>query len=617
MISEIMTETELAALLKREHPVCRFPAASDRAAWKRVRTGSLRRERIRALMLAANRLLKQSAGGQIYPDMTAEQAFAFIRTGNRGVFERPYFARRAILSTLVTAECLEYKGRFMPQIIEGLWKIISEPYWFLSAHGLYAPDDPMPRHDSIMPDLFACETAMTLAMTDALLGNEIRRISPQLMIWVRDLVCERVIGSIERKTGWWYSGVNNWAPWCASNSAGAAIVFLRDQPERLARLLTMLAGVCDRFYDRYAPEGGCDEGPAYFCRAGLMLMSFIDHMDLVSGGAYAKLFREKKMRNIAEYFVRVGATGNWFVSPADSSAKMSIFNRGLLLRFAELVGSDEMRGFILHLKDRIAPTPGSCCYGSQDFGMLLQQLFFVPDRAGRKPTRRPLFTEQKDLQIYVLRQNADETKDAILSLKGGHNGENHNHNDVGQFELFFDGEPLIVDLGTSTYTRFTFLPETRYNSFVHSAAGHNIPVINGILQPPGKEYHAETVEAKPGKVVLDLTKAYPPECNLKAYSRCARLDKDACSITDTLAFSGKAPVPFSLSLYCASKPAVRGGYIRLGKLNMSVSGIAFDRIEKIPLTDASLASVWGKAIWKIVFSGKAENSAEWSFRWEK
>ena len=50
---------------------------------------------------------------------------------------------------------------------------------------------------------------------------------------------------------------------------------------------------------------------------------------------------------------------------------------------------------------------------------------------------------------------------------------------------------------------------------------------------------------------------------------------------------------------------------------MSVSGIAFDRIEKIPLTDSSLVSVWGKAVWRIGFSGKAEGAAEWSFRWEK
>ena len=39
-----------------------------------------------------------------------------------------------------------------------------------------------------------------------------------------------------------------------------------------------------------------------------------------------------------------------------------------------------------------------------------------------------------------------------LAAKGGHNGEHHNHNDVGSFVVASDGVPVLVDAGRPTYT---------------------------------------------------------------------------------------------------------------------------------------------------------------------
>ena len=56
-----------------------------------------------------------------------------------------------------------------------------------------------------------------------------------------------------------------------------------------------------------------------------------------------------------------------------------------------------------------------------------------------------------DLQLRIYQQAG-----MILVAKGGHNGESHNHNDVGSFMLYVDGEPVILDAGNMTYTAKTF-----------------------------------------------------------------------------------------------------------------------------------------------------------------
>lgn len=41
------------------------------------------------------------------------------------------------------------------------------------------------------------------------------------------------------------------------------------------------------------------------------------------------------------------------------------------------------------------------------------------------------------------------------------NLERHNHNDIGQFIVYADGKPVIIDVGVETYTAKTF-SERRY-----------------------------------------------------------------------------------------------------------------------------------------------------------
>ena len=79
-----------------------------------------------------------------------------------------------------------------------------------------------------------------------------------------------------------------------------------------------------------------------------------------------------------------------------------------------------------------------------------------------------------------------------LAVKGGHNGEHHNHNDVGSFVVASDGVPVIVDAGRPTYTAQTFGPD-RYAIWTMQSGWHNVPVIGGREQLPGAAHAARDV----------------------------------------------------------------------------------------------------------------------------
>lgn len=620
MLKEVMSEKELAELFRKKTFRTRFPAASDRAAWE-AGDSAFRRKRFAMLLKHAD---CQKAGEyvQAYPPLKAEDYFAFIRNGNRTVYESFYFARRSSLSLFSMAEAIEYKKRFLPDVIEGIWQLMNELVWYLPAHGNYREGDPMPRFDQPRTDLFCAETGAILAFAVQLLGKEIGEESKELLMWVKELCIQRVIAPVEDDTvpQWWLGGLNNWSPWCASNVAMTAFTFLQDQPERLARLIFKLIDVCEKFYGRYAPDGGCDEGPGYFMVAGIRFMLFMDLLNAYTDNAYAKLYSEEKFRNIGDYIVKVHLTGPWFASMADAEAKFEQMNPGLLNRFAELSGSPLLKSLAVDAVYRFAPhSVTELPEFSNDIGrqrairFLLQeelaQIFWCPKELARSKSQAKRLTVLPDLQFFLFRQDLENDRNGtVFCIKGGHNGESHNHNDVGQFEVFYDGSPVIVDCGSTDYTRFTF-SEHRYENRFLNSSGHNVPAFNGMLQPPGEEFSAKILNCA-DEVAIDIAGAYPKESGIVSCVRRAALASDGTAlIEDSVSGTGKNSV--ELPLFCAVKPEETPAGIRIGKMKLALSGISVERIEEVPVTDKRMKNSWGDTLWCIHLKTEFDGSGSW------
>jgi hypothetical protein len=98
-----------------------------------------------------------------------------------------------------------------------------------------------------------------------------------------------------------------------------------------------------------------------------------------------------------------------------------------------------------------------------------------------------------------------------VALKGGHNGEHHNHNDVGSYIAAVDGAAVLADPGAEVYTARTFGPK-RYASNVLNSFGHPVPRVAGRLQRTGAKARAKVLgtefTAEADTLALDIRPAY-------------------------------------------------------------------------------------------------------------
>jgi hypothetical protein len=101
-----------------------------------------------------------------------------------------------------------------------------------------------------------------------------------------------------------------------------------------------------------------------------------------------------------------------------------------------------------------------------------------------------------------------------LILKAGHNGENHNHNDIGSFILHVAGEGLLTDPGPGRYDR-DYFGARRYENVFANSYGHSVPRVGGELQGTGREFAGEFLgveqDEQAGRkgAAIEFGRAYP------------------------------------------------------------------------------------------------------------
>ncbi len=241
-----------------------------------------------ALIASGERALKGA-----WDVLPASMALEFARNGNRSRYEALRNRRRTRLQELVMAERLEGKGRFTDEIVNGVWLTCEETFWGVPAHlgaqkaGVGLPDVTEP-----IVDLFAAETAGLLAWTLYLLEGPLRAVSPLIPERIRLETDRRVLTPAQTRDFSWmgFAGhsVNNWDPWICSNWLTAALLVEREEPRRALAVYRILRCL-DNFLNSYADDGGCDEGPSYWGRAGASLFDCLELLHQASSGALQRL----------------------------------------------------------------------------------------------------------------------------------------------------------------------------------------------------------------------------------------------------------------------------------------------------------------------------------------
>ncbi|RRJ97380.1 hypothetical protein Ga0100231_002195 [Opitutaceae bacterium TAV4] len=224
----------------------------------------------------------------------------------------------------------------------------------------------------------------------------------------------------------------------------------------------------------------------------------------------------------------------------------------------------------------------------------------------------------------IAREKTGSERGFFVAAKGGNNAESHNHNDVGNFIVYHDGLPILIDVGRGTYTRRTFAPEERYTLWNACSDWHNVPTIGGRTQPPGKQFRATGVTcdnrdgAPRARLSLDIASAYPKEAGIGEWSRSVTLDREAScvEVVDTVRMAdapnaGGANLVWSF-MTClpadVSKPGEvvipardTEGRTRRILLHYDAARLSVS-VEKVALTqpeDAGVKAQWGDSIHRI------------------
>jgi len=597
------------------HP---FPRVSERDAWQklpaRVRDAHIRK-----------------AEGHLDSDWITPKASVFmeyVRNGNRSNYQAVSFGRRTKLAELVLGECMEGKGRFLDDIMNGIWTICEETYWGVPAHvGAQKRGSGLPDVTEPTVDLFAAETGMLLAWTDYLVGEQLDPISPLIRERIRYEIDHRILSvNLKRDDFWWmgFGGrvVNNWNPWICSNWL-TAVLILETDAERRALSIHKILRCLDNFLNPYPRDGGCDEGPGYWDRAGGSLYDCLELLHSTSRGRI-DVFDRPLIREIGRYITRVYIRHPYFINFADAAARVHA-SASLIYRYGKSIGDRNMMGFGAFLagKQRLGDDYISGSFGA--LGRVLSAMFALDELLGAEP-EEPLTRDfwLPELQVMAVRSREGSTEGLYVAAKGGHNAESHNHNDVGNFIVYADGYPAIVDVGVETYTAKTF-SNRRYEIWTMQSAFHNLPTINGVMQKDGREFRAGEVDyeatEESAAFRLDIAPAYPEEAKVLSWERTITLNRGKNVVVRDRYELGEAVQNLELTLMCWRKPVpVQEGVMELENSEEAPSLkpviIEYDKqkfgavIETIPLGDARLRSSWGERLYRIVLRAKQKPRAD-------
>jgi len=585
-----------------------FPKLDDREGWSKAD-----QDMMKAYVAKAETFLDYK-----WPAIPATKSLLIARTGNRSEYETVSFEKRQVLGVLLLAEIAEDKGRFIDSIINGVWSICEESFWGVSAH-LPQSKEYAGLMDVSAPfvDLFVAETATYLAWVDYYLGEKLDAVSPQLRKRIYFETNNRVFQPLLTKPhGWMKSDANgrrpnNWNPWICSNWLNAVLLLERNDAKRAEGVRKALT-VLDEFLNPHPSDGGCDEGPSYWGAAAASLYDNVSLLNLASHDAFRYVYQDEKVKNMGKFIYRAQIGEKYFLNFADADPQPNL-SGNLIYRYGKDIDDSDMMKFGAYYRKPEAGEPSTFHFFRNFFSLFLQDEY----RKAEQGLPLPQDVWLPDLQVMAARDYSGSTNGFYVAAKGGHNDESHNHNDVGNYVVYYNGLPLVIDVGRGTYTRKTFSAK-RYEIWYNCSDYHNVPTINGKTQPPGRRYEATDLSYKQGKTFtqfsLDISKAYPQEAGIVSFKRTIRLNrtknvqvedlvhlKQAIGLTQHLMTCYPSEVTKPGELVIHYKPAggnARDFAIRYNKDQLQVS------VEKVVLDDPEdegIITKWGDTIYRINF----------------
>ncbi|MEI7732327.1 MAG: heparinase II/III family protein [Verrucomicrobiota bacterium] len=513
---------QISAMLS-EQPFAFGPKINDREAWQRL-----------AAHKAFAKVVKDAEKTLATPmlEMTEEIYMLFKKTGRRTAeYNKVRGDRYGRVSRFAMAECIENKGRFIKPLEAVLRAICQEKTWIYNFHDGSLNDY---SGKKISIDLSSVDLAQNLGECLYLLGD---RLSPETRQLVTAKLRERIFDPYHKAvdgTGariGWITADMNWNSVCHAGVVAAALAVC---PDRKERAFFVAAGekYSDDYLRGFGGDGYCAEGMGYWNYGFGNYVQLCESVYQATKGG-VDMYKLPGAREAALYPVRIHLINELYPAYADC---------GLNSKPGMQLMSYINRRYKLGLKEFIVPN-----FTTAGGGLIGSLMYSCSNSATARPAAAGKeFYEIRSLfdhgGVLNCRPTPGTANRMAVSLKGGHNNEPHNHNDLGSFVVVVGKETLILDPGGEVYTARTFSKD-RYLSKLLNSYGHPVPVIAGKLQRPGADAKAiittKNFTDQTDTYTMDIRSAYevPELQTLQRTFVYRRAGEGSLTVTDDFAFT--------------------------------------------------------------------------------
>lgn len=451
---------------------------------------------------------------------------------------------RMRMALLPLAECLEPSGQHLEQIEQDIVHTLGLRSWI---HPNNDTDRSTYDGQTIFNDLSSLHTASLLVAADYLLGDQLQA---ETRAGIRREVRRRALTPFRQRIEsgkdiyWWVTVTHNWNSVCLLETVACALALEEDARDRAWYVAA--AGDLIRYSEKGFTESGFyTEGTSYWAYGYGCYVTLAELVRAATGGK-------------VDWLTRPLAQG-----VADFGRRMEVQD-GVYPTFADCRRNVDLPDWLLHWmnnrrdpartkRDTVTPIDNLSGNPFRSAQTALLVLFHQVDvRAAYAVEQGSRLRDWwEDEQFLICRPRPEADVRLASTFKGGDNGVNHNHNDLGTFTVLLGERELLTDPGAEVYTERTFSAQ-RYEGALLNSFGHPVPVVAETLQPPevgeytvgvGGDIRCALVETRFSDdedcVVLDLTGAYRVaslQQLTRAFTHC-RQGEGHVEVVDTVQFS--------------------------------------------------------------------------------
>ena len=422
--------------------------ARDKSFWEKVRTSDEFIQHRKEILELYN-----SAFGKEKP--RAHTADEILNENDHGIWRLQFdhLQSSAILS-LIYPENQEY----YTSLLNSVWAYLDDYTWAPLGHYTEQYYGKTPKDfDFGLIDIFAASVSFALAEIKNLFSDRFPRL---LIDRISYEIRRRTIEPYMSRKFFWESHDNNWTAVC-TGAVGSVLMY--EDPELFFKYQERLHASMECYLKSYKDDGMCVEGVGYWSFGFGFFASYALLEREITNGA-VDWFARPKVKEISKFIGKMFLQKNVMATYSDSGLD-STYNVGLPHLLRHVYGDGVEKLPIEH---------GTVVKDNTHFNFALRSFIYYSQENNATEMANDV-TYSVESSCYFTKR----TREYGFTVKGGNNGESHNHIDVGSFILARNNKQIICDIGAGPYLPGYHTNE-RYTFFNPSSYSHNIPMFDGV-----------------------------------------------------------------------------------------------------------------------------------------